>query len=163
MTEQGARSNTHRLATIDDLDALLAQHSLAPRVVRLGGTDYKIRTDLTAVEVQQFVVLMTKGLDRQAFTLLVGTQAELKALAQAVAKSERGETLEIPAGRTAIKLNDYLESLPRMHMMLAMSRIMRASQVLAQRAKSEAEIYAENGYEPDVEPEQVESGESSAS
>jgi hypothetical protein len=162
MTDKQGTQN-HRLASIEDLDALLAKHSLAPTVVKLGGVDYTIRTDLTAIEVNRFLKLMGKQLNAQALTLLVGTKAERDALARAVARSEAGETVAIPAGRQGKKLDDCLDTLPRMHTALASSRIFRASKALAQYAKSEDEVYADYGYEPPTEAEPVESGESSAS
>lgn len=163
MNKQGSHSNSHRLANIDDLDALLARHSLAPQVVRLGGEVYQIRTDLTADETSRFLVLMGKGFDAQAFTFLVGTKAERQALTAAMRKSESGEQIELPAGRKASQLDRFLDDLPMLHRALASARIMRTSRVLAQRAKSDADIYAEYGYEPTEDAEPVEQGESSAS
>jgi len=159
MTQQGTH-NHHRLASIQDLDELLAQHKLVPAVIRLGGIEYSIRTDLTAAETQRFLTLMGGGHNAQAMTILVGTKAERDALTKAVARAERGEKVELPAGRQAAKLDAYLDTLPRMHTAVVSGRIMRASKVLAQHAKTEEEILMEYGYEPG---ETEEAGESSAS
>jgi hypothetical protein len=160
MTKQGTQANNSRLVSIQDLDELLAQHALVPAVVKLGGAQYTIRTDLTAAETQRFLDLMGNGHSGQALTILVGTKAERDALAKAVAAAQRGAEIALPVGRQAAKLEAYLDSLPRMHTALASGRIMRASKVLAQHAKSEEEILVEYGY---VAEEPVEPGESSAS
>lgn len=159
MTTQGTQNHT-RLATVDDLDALLAKHALVPAVIRLGGVEYTIRTDLTAAETQRFLDLMGRQLDAQAMTILIGSKAERDALAKAFARAKQGENVEVPAGRQAIKLDALLDSLPRVHTALAMGRIMRASKVLAQYAKAEDAILAEYGY---ANPEEPAEGESSAS
>lgn len=169
MTKQGTHNNAvHRLASIQDLDAMLAQHSLVPAVVKLGGVNYQVRTDLTAAEVQRFINLISNEHGAQAFTILVGTKAERDALARAVAKAEAGEDVTLPAGRLALRLDAFLDTLPRMHVNLVSGRIMRASKALAQYAKADAEVYAEYGYEPPAEgqaeeAEPVGQGESSAS
>lgn len=159
MTQQGTHNN-HRLTSIQDLDQLLAQHVLVPAVVRLGGVEYAIRTDLTAAETQRFLNLMAGEHSAQAMTILLGTKAERDALSKAVVRAERGESVDLPAGRQATKLDAYLDTLPRMHTALVSGRIMRASKVLAQHAKTEEEILMEYGYVPG---EIEEAGESSAS
>lgn len=159
MTQHGTHNS--RLATIEDLDALLAKHALVPAVVKLNGVTYQVRTDLTANEVQMYIVLMGKELDSQAFTLLVGTKAELAALHKAFVRAQADEDVEIPAGKSATRLSDYLDTLPRMHTALAVGRIMRASKVLAPHTKSEQQLFSEYGYEPEAEtPETGESGAS---
>lgn len=159
--KQGAHNS--RLASIEDLDAMLANHALAPTVIRLGGADYTIRTDLTANDVQMFLDLMGAQNSAQALTILVGTKAERDALSRAVKRTREGQQVDLPVGRMAKKIDDYLDTLPRMHTALASGRIFRASKALAQYAKSDEELYAEYGYQPDSDPEPVESGESSAS
>lgn len=159
--------NHSRLVSIVDLDELLAQRSLAPIPVKLGGTTYQVRTDLTAVEANNFLTLMRKQLDAQAFTILVGTKAERAALTKAIKLSEAGQEVDLPSGKLASKLDEYIDGLPQIHQALASSRIMHATKVLAQYAMSEADVLAKYGYdletETSAESEKTEQGESSAS
>lgn len=154
--------NHSRLASIVDLDELLAKRSLAPVPVKLGGTTYSVRTDLTAAESNHVLSLMKKHLDAQGFTLVVGSKPERVALLKAIAASEGGEPVDLPAGRMATKLNEYIDSLPQIHQALVTSRILSATRVLAEFFMSEADINKQYGLQNDDE-EPAEQGESSAS
>lgn len=155
--------NHSRLVSIVDLDELLAKRSLAPVPVKLGGTTYAVRTDLTAAESNHVLSLMKKKLDAQGFTFVVGSKPERAALLKAIAASERGEEVDLPAGRMAAKLNEYIDSLPQIHQALVTSRILAATKVLAQFFMSEADINSQYGLPDEDAEESEEQGESSAS
>jgi hypothetical protein len=168
---QGAPSNnsSHRLATIDDLDALFAQHSLAPAVVKLAGHSYNVRTDLTAAEANLVLELMRAGLDAQGFTVLVdGKSARdklTKAWKAATTQADDKPPVDVPAGPNGVRLNAVLVDLPQMHSALASARVLRASKVLAQYALTDDQVYAKYEYTPPVDgvPVGDDRGESSAS
>lgn len=96
---QGALNN------IRDLDALLAAKSLLPQPVKLGGSTYNVRTDLTGAEITEYFKLANSGKDVEGLALLVGT---------------------VPAR----KLNAYLEKLPQAHMVLAVNELMAIAGVV---------------------------------
>lgn len=165
MTKQGTQNNVSRLATIQDLDALLARHRLIPAVLRAGGYNYTVRTDLTANEVNQFVDLMRNGYSAEVMTMLIGTKAERDALTKAYQRAQAGEAdVEIPMGRMAKKLDEFFDTLPRVHVAIVSGQFMRASKALADQALTDAEIYARYNVVPPADDEAEESqGESPAS
>jgi hypothetical protein len=139
-----------------DIDALLAARKLQPVSVRLGGKSYKIRTDLKVREVNEFLALVRSEHGAQAFTILTGTVKERADLADAMRRQEdTEEVIELPAGKTGEALNDFIESLPRLHQALASANIYRASKVLADFAASDDEILRRSGEV--VEPPEGES------
>lgn len=97
----GTRNNVNPLVRPElDLDALLSQHSLDPKPIRLGGKTYQIRRDLTGVEVTEYWKLVRDGKDVEALGLIASAPA---------------------------MLNKALERLPYEHMKLALQKIMEAA------------------------------------
>lgn len=145
-----------------DIDALLAERKMEPVPVKLGGKTYQVRTDLTVKEVNRFLALTRSNNDAQAMTILVGTVRERQVLHAAITRVDAGEEkVELPAGKTAQALADYLDTLPRLHQALAGAQIYRATKALADLAATDEELLRRHGIEPD-EPEGTE-GESEAS
>jgi hypothetical protein len=159
---QGASNGT---AISYDLDALLASRLLEPAVVKLGGKDWQVRTDLTAIEATRCLAFTRSAEIPGAFTYLVGTRKDIAQLNAALADREKAEKdakanggtvayTDLPYGQKAKELNSLLESMPRMHSALAQAHIFRASKALAEFAIADETIHRTYDYTP---------GESSAS
>jgi hypothetical protein len=159
---QGASNGT---AISYDLDAMLATRLLEPAVVKLGGKDWTVRTDLTGVEALRCLAFARSAEIQGAFTYLVGTRKDIALLDKALAERKKAEEAakisggsvtytDLPFGQKAKELNDLLESMPRMHSALAQAHIFRASKALAEFALDDDTVYRTYDYTP---------GESSAS
>jgi hypothetical protein len=123
------------MSDILDLDALLAERSLEPRPVKLGGHTFKVRTDLSGAEVIRYFALARASQDKEALALLVATE-------------------DVDALRTA------LMGVPDKLFVFAMQQIMLAAGLpLDNPTPAETPVDAEENPEPDGES----AGESSAS
>lgn len=151
---QGASNGTNY-----DLDALLATRLLEPAVVKLGGKDWHVRTDLTGVEVLRCLAFARTAEIAGAFTYLLGTRkdiAQLNAALDARKKAEEAANAsgaevvytDLPFGVRATELNTLLESMPRMHSALAQAHIFRASKALAEWALTDETVHATYDYTP---------------
>lgn len=137
----GTHDNEGSQDDVLDLDALLAMRTLQPTPVKFGGRVYKIRTDLTAQEVQDFLALTRSGHDVEAFTILVGTATERAALSKALRSRQAGDdTAELTVSAKARAINEVINKLPRMHQATASAGLMRASRALAEYAVSDSEL-----------------------
>jgi hypothetical protein len=87
-----------------DLDVELDALDLSPRPIKLGGTTYTVRRDLTGKEIAKYWDLVKKQKDTEALALLVGDDA--------------------------VALNTVLEKLPQQRMQLAVQRIMQTAGLL---------------------------------
>lgn len=122
---QGTQPNSTNplMREMVDLDALFVERSLDPVPVKLGGKTYNVRTDLTTVEVNDFLRHWRSSSDDSqvaALTILVGK-------------------------RDALTLEKALAKLPNEHQTVAATHILRASRALAQYTKSDDQLAKEYG------------------
>lgn len=109
---QGARNN----ANFIDLDAALSARLLQPKPLVLQGYTYNVRTDLTSVEVAEYIKLSGQNEDVKALTMLVGA-------------------------RDAKKLNAALDKLPQTHAVFVAKELHIAAGII--QGVSEAESAGE--------------------
>lgn len=168
---QGTRNNTQAGGAVD-LDALLASRMLKRVPVVLGGRTWNVRTDLTGNEVIYCLAFYNTSDYAGLFTLLVGSDDEIKALNAAMGDRKRVEDLvakarKEPGGQDAKveyealpyspdgeALGKLLVDLPKMHSALATAHLFRTSKALHEFALDDEAIHQTYDYTP---------GESSAS
>jgi hypothetical protein len=89
----------------DDLDALLTEHALPPRTVKLGGRAFTVRRDLTGEEVLRYWWLAHNRKDIEALSIVVGEN-------------------------DAVYMDEMLKPLPMPKMQVVLGKIMRLAGLL---------------------------------
>lgn len=169
---QGTQNNTQAGGAIN-LDALLATRMLKRTAVVLGGRTWNVRTDLTGTEVIRCLAFYNTSDYSGLFTLLVGSDDEVKTLNAALDDRKRAEDLTaearkrpgnqdaklkydpLPYSTDGKAIGQLLIDLPKMHSALATAHIFRTSKALHEFALTDKKIHENFDYEPE--------GESSAS